>query len=866
MEEKRLNYALEKWADRKAILGKLGEELEEEICSYPEEEKNWLIYLMATLPMSDLANYPLSAWVPYIRHALMLRETFEWTRDLDEQTFTDYVFYPRINTEDIEECRQFFYGMLEPRIRGLNLEQAVIETNYWCQENVTYHMADDRTKSAITAYRSCGGRCGEESTFTVTALRAIGIPSRQVYAPWWSHCDDNHAWVEVLIDGKWHFMGACEAAPKYDTGWFTNAASRAMVVHARTFTGADNDGELKKLYGENAYRFHVENGVTYEHVTDLYALLTPLEITVNKEDGTPAVNALVKLEILNMAEMLSAGNIRTDEEGKVRVQLGRGQVRVHAILSEGEDTLMAEEDVVLGEEPAKATLVLHSEKKETAGNGTWNAFDFMAPVDYPMNPGLLTEEEKQVRTDKRKNGTELREKRIEDAYIADEADEYSPAVQKHLHEAVGNFSEIMTFLNRNTPADRKYREAMLDVISTKDQTDAKADVLEEHLICSLEYSGDFSEEVFVPYLMNPRVFNETMTPYRVFIQNFFDEKTQKAFIRKPALIWDWINENTRELPEKEYGDLFYVPAASLRSGLTTAKSRRILFVAICRTLGIPARLNPNSKDAEYYKNGKFISAEPSVTKNVLLTLTAGEDADAAKEWIDRQTFTLGRLEDGQYVRIDMPKVNEKGSFELWIQPGQYRLLTSTRLPNGHSYAYAYGFTAEEKKLGKTKLQIELQKRDARLTEILSRNAIVDFNLRTKEGEKVSAASLLQKKSNLFVWIEEGKEPTEHILNEMLAQEEDFRNFAGDILFILKSEEAKEQATLAKALKAFPNVRIYYDDFADNVNALARRMYVDTEKLPLVILMHDGLCGVYASSGYNVGLGDLLLKIVRAFES
>ena len=76
-----------------------------------------------------------------------------------------------------------FYGMLKERVQNLPLEQAALEVNYWCQENATYQSADDRTSSAMTVYRSGSGRCGEESTFAVTALRSVGIPARQVYAP-----------------------------------------------------------------------------------------------------------------------------------------------------------------------------------------------------------------------------------------------------------------------------------------------------------------------------------------------------------------------------------------------------------------------------------------------------------------------------------------------------------------------------------------------------------------------------------------------------------------------------------------------------------------------------------------------------------
>ena len=124
------------------------------------------------------------------------------------------------------------------------MEQAVLEINYWCAEQGTYQSTDERTISPMTFYECGNGRCGEESVFTVTALRSAGIPARQVYSPRWAHCDDNHAWVEVYVNGGWHFLGACEPEEVLDKGWFTNASSRAMIVHTRRFSdyGADGTG------------------------------------------------------------------------------------------------------------------------------------------------------------------------------------------------------------------------------------------------------------------------------------------------------------------------------------------------------------------------------------------------------------------------------------------------------------------------------------------------------------------------------------------------------------------------------------------------------------------------------------------------
>jgi hypothetical protein len=40
------------------------------------------------------------------------------------------------------------------------------------------------------------------------------------------------------------------------------------------------------------------------------------------------------------------------------------------------------------------------------------------------------------------------------------------------------------------------------------------------------------------------------------------------------------------------------------------------------------------------------------------------------------------------------------------------------------------------------------------------------------------------------------------------------------------------------------------------------MYVDPEKLPLIMVTDGASTGIYATSGYNVGTGDMLIRIMR----
>ena len=70
--------------------------------------------------------------------------------------------YDRVNSEKIEDCREFFYRQLRERIEGMSVEEAVLEVNYWCAEAASYEASDNRTSSPMTVYRSGRGRCGEE--------------------------------------------------------------------------------------------------------------------------------------------------------------------------------------------------------------------------------------------------------------------------------------------------------------------------------------------------------------------------------------------------------------------------------------------------------------------------------------------------------------------------------------------------------------------------------------------------------------------------------------------------------------------------------------------------------------------------------
>ena len=133
-----------------------------------------------------------------------------WGKSVPDREWRHFVLPVRVNNEDLDLSRPAFYDELKDRVKGLSMKEAILEVNHWCHEKVSYQPSDARTSSPLATVCNALGRCGEESTFTVAALRSVGIPARQVYTPRWAHTDDNHAWVEAWADGQWYFLGACE--------------------------------------------------------------------------------------------------------------------------------------------------------------------------------------------------------------------------------------------------------------------------------------------------------------------------------------------------------------------------------------------------------------------------------------------------------------------------------------------------------------------------------------------------------------------------------------------------------------------------------------------------------------------------------
>src|ERR1035438_5544131 len=136
-------------------------------------EREALQFLYAYMPLSDLADYDGDFYLSNVQASFAARDTFSWGKRIPEDIFRHFVLPVRVNNEDLDGSRWVFFTELKRRVRNKSMNDAILEVNHWCHEKVTYKGSDSRTSSPLATVKTAFGRCGEESTFTVAALRSV---------------------------------------------------------------------------------------------------------------------------------------------------------------------------------------------------------------------------------------------------------------------------------------------------------------------------------------------------------------------------------------------------------------------------------------------------------------------------------------------------------------------------------------------------------------------------------------------------------------------------------------------------------------------------------------------------------------------
>jgi len=769
-------------------------------------ERELLGYLRAALPAADQIELSDEYLLKIVRHALRVRAEMPWGRDIPEWMFRAFVLFPRVNDERPGFYHEYIHAELAPRLAGMSMTEAALEVNRWTCERAIYQLTDDRTADALTVLRRTFGRCGEESTLLVSALRSVGIPARQVYAPRWSHCDDNHAWVEAWVDGGWHYLGACEPEPVVDSGWFTAATSKAMLVHTRAY-GVEPEGERVENRIGNAYVINR---------TAAYANVRLLTVRVT-ENGAPKPGAAVRFEIANMAELFPINEQVTDENGEVTLLTGLGTINLH--VHDGDRYLRKTVDVETCDSVALdfAGAVGFEEK---------SAFSQRSPRGSSIQPSIFPEDVAKAHGESLARCDALRAQRMASF----------PKGDRHVEKAFGNHGEVEAFL-ADSRFDEGDKRALLDTLTYKDFGDITADTLADALAGALEYKGMYPEAVWREGVLRPRVWNEPLSPARAVLKAAFPAKDARA-------LWNALKEKY-EICEMTPVTLTPDLRAAAKAERLSESVLDVLFVAVARANGIAARLNPGTGEKEVW-NGAWESLIPAKQTDAKLVLVN----TSGRELVYGVHFTIGVKEGGAFRTLSMNGTAMKERMELPLFAGEYRVTVCTRQIDG-TYD---GVIFPAKVMSGETAEVEIAPPEDRSAELVQHVALPKLAAGGKQLPEAGRPAII-------AMIAPGQEPTEHFLNELLDARAAIEESGAAIQLLIDDMTQADNAKLQLVLGEIGAAQLLAGPDVETLIRWRELMDAGELRLPLVVAVDREGCGTFAIANYNVGSVLSMLKAV-----
>jgi transglutaminase-like putative cysteine protease len=824
-----------------------------------QAERDAMTFLYAYMPLQDLADHDGDFFLRAVRATLAARENMPWGESVPEDVFLSFVLPLRVNNENLDEARPELYKMLKERVQGLELDEAILEVNHWCHERVTYQGTDGRTSGPLSTIRTSWGRCGEESVLVVAALRAVGIPARQVYTPRWAHVDDNHAWVEAWVDGEWRYLGACEPEPALDMAWFREPARRAMMVHTKVYGGSKTSD------------FKVRGNQFFDELQllETYAPVEERRVRVVDLAKKPVQGAVVDFGLYNYAEFYPLASLTTNAQGRAMLPSGRGDLRIWARKGDQYGSGLLKADAV--------ELVV--ELAPFKGGEKTDYLDIVPPSEPFPHPPTAPPEAVEA------NRRRLQEEdRAREAYIATFATEKTcrtmgaeleldfDRLWPLLKKSAGNHREIAAFLAATPEDDRPWAIALLEEVSDKDLRDTPASVLRDHMVCLDGLRGDFSRddlERFAAYVLSPRIHLELLRPWRSGLRGFFGESALGTFRQNPSKAVDWVKANVKVDDTANWCKVPMRPLGVAELKVADSLGRDILFVAICRTAGIPARLEPGTYSPQFFQGAwkKVGWGGPAVApKTGTVTITGHLEPEPKY----MSHFALARFTDGRWQTLDYE--DEPWNYfqdGLALEPGPYCLTTGNRQSDGSVLIRQAYFDLKENESRVVPLAMRPSKPPRShgaidLDVALPSIPLAEPGSDWEEGRPFSLKGLSNDAGLILAWLGEGDEPTRHAMSDLEQLREAIEKWGGGLALCLQALPKGEQGHLATVRGMAEQTRLLLDDggmlLAEVQGAIKRQPSVS---LPVIMGVSKDGNVIYYSEGYRIGAGEQVLKAIRS---
>ncbi len=814
-----------------------------------QKEREAMQFLYAYMPLSDIVNYSGEYHLTNVRQAFKAKHEMSWGANIPEREFNHFVVPARVNNENLDDFRNAYYEELKQRVEGLSLADAVLEVNHWCHEHVNYKGSDSRTSSPMATIKTSWGRCGEESTLLVAALRTVCIPARQVYTPRWAHCDDNHAWVEAYVDGTWHFLGACEPEPVLDLGWFNAPASRCLLVHTRVFG---------RYFGPEEVIERTANH-TEINVVSNYGETAKAYVKVTDANGQAKNGIRVDFKIYNYSEFCTVASKTTDENGVTWLTAGLGDMMAYAA-----DNGKFGFDMIRFGQSDTIHLVIDKDK-QFAQTLT---FDIVPPIEKARMPEVS--EQQRAENDRRF----AVEDSIRNAYIAEcqrhqQVEPSDEALKGIMEKTYGNFQTIKDFVKQAQDKGQYEKAlALLFNVSDKDLRDISLEVLNDHL----DNTPNQDNTLFDRYILNPRISNEMLSPYKKPLSMAFDTEQAQSFKAQPQQLVNWVKDNIIVRNDLNVRNIYMLPIKVLETKIADNHSRDLFFVAMARSWGIPAQKDPVTGTILYHDGQQWMKVDFGETQQVsrnMGTLLLNYQPNASipdpryythfsiKKY-DGSRFNLLAYDDAKDPGMDVGMSYSEFAGGIPLETGYYVLASGTRLADGSVLNRTTFFNIEAGQT--TKVELVLREPETGVKIIGNFNAENRFT-NLKNNENQSVLQIAGRNFYILGLLDQGSEPTTHAMQDIAAVKQDFDKYGLHTIFIFNDKDAYDKFLLKK-FENLPEGITYGINEGQMLDEIKSNMHLDKSTLPVFIIANSNNEVVFVQQGYTIGLGEQIINVVK----
>ena len=607
-----------------------------------EDEVSDLKFLAAYLPLADLASLTIEELIENVRLARVAKNRFTWGEYVPSDIYNHFVLPHRISQEPfVSGWREEFLDELTLRVENLDLYQAALEVNHWVNEKATFKRTSGRDQDPLTTVRSGFGRCEEGMILTIAAFRSVGIPARQCYTPYWAHCDNNHAWVEVWVDGKWEYLGGGEPKPALSEAWFTKSAGRAMLVVSTAYGAYAGEELTLRDYGRS----------TSLNSTPVYGTTRNVKVNVRDAEAIPMPSQKVIFSLFNYGTFMPILVLYTDSLGNCNTDCGMGSW----MISSGKDGKSA---LVFNPDTTNSVNLLLNDSTGLTGLTEVDYFPPPSPesvgttefdsifkarlefekLQHDSHFWNLWDENESGNSDSSYVGMpgQISAEKIE-SILSQKTELDSNEVLDILLKSRGNWGHIYFFLTGNYPHERRgsaiqahvsnnlselyKRWKFINTLSDKDLRDFSISILEDHYQYStifqslrdanaIEFLEEMSSEVYERYMdfvIKPRISREPSVSWRAELTRFLEDNPKLVESKDDRLIIDWIIANITLEKDRDRLGSGMPPNWTLRLKRGAIHDIEVLYIGLCRIRGIPARFNPVNNALERWEKDEWTS-------------------------------------------------------------------------------------------------------------------------------------------------------------------------------------------------------------------------------------------------------------------